>query len=160
MLRDGQGRTALHRCALAGHAVVATMLVDCIAMHWRAGVDCINVVQGCKPQFCSTEQRAQMEAQGAWPWLWAPAFVDGAGRLPLDYVSAVQDKWMVRQLHACCAPFSLMHAPRLRRRGLLFWVRICARERRWQASGGTDAESSSSPLPLRISIVSNRATKK
>ena len=96
------------------------MLVDCIAMHWRAGVDCINVVEGSKPQFCSEKQRAEMEAQGAWPWLWAPAFVDAAGRLPLDYVSAVQEKRMVRMLHVWRAPSSLMHASRLLRRALLF----------------------------------------
>jgi hypothetical protein len=96
MMRDAQGRTALHRCALAGHPVVASILVECIVMHWRAGVDCINVVKGSKPQFCTSAQRAEMEQQGAWPWLWAPAFVDSAGRLPLDYVTAVQDKLVVR----------------------------------------------------------------
>jgi len=99
MIRDSQGRTALHRCALAGHAVVASILVECISLHWRAGVDCVNVVKDCKPQFCSAEQRAEMEQQGAWPWLWAPAFVDNSGRLPLDYVAAIQEKWRVR----CCA---------------------------------------------------------
>ena len=98
MARDCLGRSALHRCALAGHAVVASILVDCIALHWRAGVDCINVVEGSKPKFCTAEQRAEMEQQGAWPWLWAPAFVDNSGRLPLDYVAAVQEKWLVRTL--------------------------------------------------------------
>lgn len=96
MMRDSQGRTALHRCALAGHPVLASVLVECIMLQWRAGVDCINVVKGSKPQFCTAEQRAEMELQGAWPWLWAPAFIDNSGRLPLDYVTAVQDKLVVR----------------------------------------------------------------
>jgi hypothetical protein len=95
-MRDSQGRTALHRCALAGNPVVASILVECILLQWRAGVDCINIVKGSKPQFCTAEQRAEMEQQGAWPWLWAPAFVDNSGRLPLDYVTAVQDKLVVR----------------------------------------------------------------
>ena len=95
-MRDSQGRTALHRCALAGHPVVASILVECILLQWRAGVDCINIVKGSKPQFCTAEQRVEMEQQGAWPWLWAPAFVDNSGRLPLDYVTAVQDKLVVR----------------------------------------------------------------
>jgi hypothetical protein len=95
MIRDSQGRTALHRCALAAHPVVAAILVENIMLHWRAGVDCINLVKDSKPQFCSAEQRAEMEQQGAWPWLWAPAFVDNSGRLPLDYVTAVREKWLV-----------------------------------------------------------------
>ena len=96
VIRDSQGRTALHRCALAAHPVVAAILVENILLHWRAGVDCINVVKDSKPQFCSAEQRAEMEQQGAWPWLWAPAFVDNSGRLPLDYVTAVKEKWLVQ----------------------------------------------------------------
>ena len=116
MIRDSQGRSALHRAVLAGHPVVASVLVEWILLHWRAGVDCINVVKGNKPQFCSAEQRAEMEQQGAWPWLWAPAFRDNAGRLPLDYISAVQEKWLVRALCCissvcgCCHPASRLRS--------------------------------------------------
>jgi hypothetical protein len=130
MTRDVQGRTALHRCALAGHAVVASILVDCILLHWRAGVDCINVVEGSKAKFCTAEQRDEMERQGAWPWLWAPAFVDNSGRLPLDYVTAVQEKWLVRMCPHANGVVCSQHLCRLPRLGPAFWVRICAREER------------------------------
>jgi hypothetical protein len=130
-MRDSQGRTALHRCALVGHPVVASILVECILLQWRAGVDCINIVKGSKPQFCTAEQRVEMEQQGAWPWLWAPAFVDNSGRLPLDYVTAVQDKLVVRGVLMRFSVFFFFtntYIHRLPRCGPAYWVHICARE--------------------------------